>query len=80
MPLKHHLFLIAAIITFSASAQISSFHFPQEELNKFNAEALQRIRSGETVPDYSGIEDGIIPAAGTVLKYRENWPQSLLIP
>ncbi len=55
-------------------------YFPQKELNKFNAEALQRIRSGETVPAYTGKDDGIIPAAGTVLNYHENRPHRFLVP
>jgi hypothetical protein len=74
MNLKRHIVFITTLLSFSVSAQNTSFHFPQKDINKFNSEALQRVRSGETAPAFQRSSDRIIPAAGIVLKYRETRP------
>jgi hypothetical protein len=79
MILKHYIVIISTLLTISSFAQQATFQFPQQELNKFNAEALKRIRSNESIPDYSGYPDGISPAAGVVLRYRETRPLSGVI-
>ena len=80
MHLKKIIVYIIALLSFSVSAQQSSFRFPQEKIDKFNEEALRRVSSGETVPVFPGTPDAVVPAAGSVLQYRENRPQISHVP
>jgi hypothetical protein len=74
MNLKYNIVFIAIFLTISAFSQKATFDFPQKEINLFNAEALQRIQSGETVRAYAAFSERIKPAAGSVLKYRLSRP------
>jgi hypothetical protein len=75
MHIKNNIVIITALFTLNVSAQNTSFRFPQNEIDKLNAEALHRIRSGETAPVFHGHSDGMIPAPASVLKYLNVRPK-----
>jgi hypothetical protein len=74
MLLKLCIIILTAFLTLSMSAQIASFRIPREKLNTFNAEALHRIRSGESDPAFHGPSDRMITGAGSVMKFHETRP------
>lgn len=74
--------LLLLLVVFSGSSlfgQKTSFQFPKEQIKSFEAVALKKIISGETVHSYSGSEAGQVSGAGQMrclygnLKFPKNY-------
>ncbi len=67
---------ISLILVGFSHGQDRAVRFPQQEINQFNAEAIQRARVGIIAPDNTYRAEELTHSAGSVLNYREK----LLLP
>lgn len=67
---------ISLILVGFSHGQDRAVRFPRQEIDRFNAEAIQRARAGVLAPDNTCRAEELTHSAGSVLHFREN----LLLP
>jgi hypothetical protein len=75
MKFKFYIFLTSMLFIFNASAQQIPVSFPQKEINKFNAEALQRVKAGATTPINFAYSNEVFSSPGSVFYNLKYMPQ-----
>jgi hypothetical protein len=72
--------IIATMIVGGAFGQNAEFHFPKDEINKFNAEALQRVKIGEAATVTPNKINDIISSPGQLMQFKDQLPHFVDIP
>ena len=72
MPPKNLLIFLIIFYSSVLFAQQSPFHFPKEQIDNFQARALQKVISGDIKLRYSGTSNDITSGVGQMQHYFKN--------